>query len=148
MERWESISGATISGIKCKRRNRGEWYDNIFAFDTETTSAFITPEGKIIPYDFSLPETYYTKCDKIGFMYIWMFSVDETVYYGRTWDELKSFLQELDRILPENKIVYVHNLSFDWQFLRNAIPEWDSVFCRNKRKVLTADVGAYHFRCS
>ena len=148
MEHWANISGATISWVKCKRRNRGEWYDNIFAFDTETTSAFITPEGKIIPYDHTLPEVYYTKCDKIGFMYIWMFSVDDVVYYGRTWEDLKAFMKELDRILPENKIVFVHSLSFDWQFLRNAIPEWDSVFCRNKRKVLTADVGKYHFRCS
>lgn len=148
MEPWANISEATISAIKCKRRNRGEWYDNIFCFDTETTSAFITPEGKIIPYDYTLTEVFYTKCEKIGFMYIWMFSVDDTVYYGRTWQELTYFMQELNKILPEHKIVYVHNLSFDWQGLRNAIPEWDSVFCRNKRKVLTADVGSYHFRCS
>ena len=148
MEHWANISEAKISAIKCKRRNRGEWYDNIFCFDTETTSAFITPEGKIIPYDFSLPESFYTKCDKIGFMYIWMFSVDETVYFGRTWDEFKQFLRILNKLLPDHKIVYVHSLAFDWQFLRNAIPEWDSVFCRNKRKVLTADAGTLHFRCS
>ena len=148
MEHWASISEAKISAVKCKRRNRGEWYDNIFCFDTETTSAFITPEGKIIPYDFSLPESFYTKCDKIGFMYIWMFSVDDIVYYGRTWDDLRNFLKILNKLLPEHKICYVHNLAFDWQGLRNAIPEWDSVFCRNKRKVLTADVGTLHFRCS
>lgn len=147
MEPWGNISTTEILINKVKRRKK-DTYDNIFCFDTETTSAFITPEGAVIPYDYGKSEEYYTKCEKIGWMYIWMFSVDDHVFYGRTWDDLKAFIKELCRIFPAEKIVYVHNLSFDWQFLRNIFPEWDSVFCRNKRKVLTAEVGSFRFQCS
>lgn len=148
MDHWELMLTRSWQKREIKRRTRGIWYDNIFCFDTETTSAFLTPDGDIIAYDYTKSEEYYTKCEKIGFMYIWMFSVDDKVYYGRTWEELRSFLIELDKIFPENKLVYVHNLAFDFQFLRNLFYEWDSVFCRNKRKVLTADRGTLHFRCS
>lgn len=141
------MSTSTFTVRKVKRRKE-DTYDNIFCLDTETTSAFITPDGDIIPYDYTKGEEFYTKCDKIGFLYIWMFSIDDRVFYGRTYDELKQFLRELCRIFPDRKIVYIHNLSFDWQFLRNVFPEWDSVFCRNKRKVLTAEVGSFRFQCS
>ena len=147
MEPWGNISTTEILINKVKRRKKYT-YDNIFCFDTETTSAFITPEGAVIPYDYEKPEEYYTKCEKIGWMYVWMFSVDDHVFYGRTWEDLKNFFIQLNKIFPEEKIVYVHNLSFDWQFLRNIFPKWDSVFCRNKRKVLTAEVGSFRFQCS
>lgn len=131
-----------------KRRPGGIWLDNIFAIDTETTSAFLTPSGDIIPFDFEKPEAFWSKCKKFGWVYIWMFGVDDMVFYGRTFAELRSFLELLDDLTGEaEKIVYCHNLAFDWQFLRDAL-HFEKVFARTKRKVLTADAGHLHFRCS
>ena len=131
-----------------KRRPGGIWLDNIFAIDTETTSAFLTPDGDIIPFDFDHDEKFWSKCTKYGWVYIWIFGVDDLVFYGRTFAHLKSFLDLLDDLTGEaEKIIYCHNLAFDWQFLRDAIP-FEKVFARTKRRVLTADSGHYHFRCS
>ena len=48
-------------------------------------------------------------------MYIWMFSINKDVYYGRTWDEFIEFLNRLELFNDKKKIVFVHNLSFEFQ---------------------------------
>lgn len=127
------------------------WYNNIFAFDIETTSFYITPDGNIIPYEYDRPEEFYTKCEKCGIMYTWQFGIEHDsgmyVILGRTWEEFISFIQEFNEYFPHNKIIYVHNLSFEFQFLLN-IFSFDSVFARKAHKVLTCDTGNIHFRCS
>lgn len=133
-----------------KRRPGGIWLDNIFSLDTETTSAFRTPEGDIIPFDFEKPESFWQHCDKFGWVWIWMIGVDEHVFYGRTLPELHSFLELLDDLTDHaEKIFFIHNAAFDFQFIRDALP-FSRVFARTKRKVLTADCEELHlhFRCS
>lgn len=86
-----------------------------------------------------------------SFMYIWQFQIDE--YYtiiGRTWEEFLTFLMHIEDILQEDKIVvYVHNLSYEAQFLQGI---WDfqpqDVFCLKSRVVLKMDMGPFEFRCS
>ena len=55
-----------------------------------------------------------------SFMYIWQFQIDE--YYtiiGRTWEEFITFLMHIEDIIEEDKlVVYVHNLSYEAQFLQ------------------------------
>lgn len=140
-----------------KHHPGGVWLDNIFSIDTETTSAFLTPDGDIIPYDYNKPngfhrgeKDFWATTEKFGWVYIWMFGVDDLVFYGRTLPELRSFLELLDDVTQQvEKIVYCHNLAFDWQFLRNCLP-FEQVFARAPRKVLTADCMSLHlhFRCS
>ena len=131
-----------------KRRPGGIWLDNIFAIDTESTSAFLTPAGDLIPFDFSKPESFWSKCQKFGWVYIWMVGIDDLVFYGRTFAELRSFFELIDDLTGNaEKIIYCHNLAWDWAFLRDAL-EFEKVFARTKRKVLTADAGHWHFRCS
>ena len=93
-------------------------------FDIETTSA--NPYG-----------------DKVGFMYAWAlgFKDEEHIYYGRTWEEFVEFIDEIveifslgeDRVLP----IYVHNLGYEFQFMRNYF-EWENVFAVDNRKVVKA----------
>ena len=130
-----------------RKRKKETWYDNIFTFDIETTSFYRDPGGKILTYDFSKSEEYYSTCEKFGIMYIWMFGVDNVVIYGRTWDEFLDFMSLLSDVFPDHKVIYVHNLSFEFQFLQNVF-KFEKVFARQKRKVLFADVGNLHFRCS
>lgn len=94
------------------------------AFDIETTSVMV--QGQ-----------------KSAYMYIWMFGLGygNNVYYGRTWQEfinLCKLLQETYN-LSENRrlIVYVHNLGFEFQFMRKYL-KWLNVFSVDERKPIKA----------
>ena len=122
--------------------------NTIFTFDIECTSAFITEEGKIIKYTKGKSNEYWNNLEPISLCYIWQFSVNGNVYYGR---ELKDFIKVLDDFPKDTKcIIWVHNLSYEFQFLRNIL-EWDSVFCRSARKPIKCVAKEYpdiEWRCS
>ena len=124
--------------------------NNIYSFDIEITS-YIKLNGKI--YNASCYENFNSKekenCEFYSIMYIWMFSINDKVYYGRTWDELKEFWSMIEEIIPQKKIVFIHNLSFEFQFLRSQF-EFKSVFARTQRKVMKASLSYYNieFHCT
>ena len=131
-----------------KHQAGGVWLDNIFTIDTESTSAFLTPSGDLVPFDFEHGEKYWAKCKKFGWVYIWMVGVDDKVFYGRELADLVSFLSVLDDLTGKaQKIFYCHNLAWDFQFIKNVI-KFERVFARKTRKVLTAEFENFHFRCS
>ena len=95
-----------------------------------------------------------TNMDEIkqAVMYHWQACIDGMICVGRTWDEFETFLQEIDRWLPEGlcMVFYVHNLGYEFQFLR-AIHDFqpDEVFCLTGRKVAKCEIGSrFEFRCS
>ena len=124
--------------------------NNIYSFDIETSS-YIKLNGKI--YNPNCYEDFTQKekdnSEFYSIMYIWMFSINDTVYYGRTWDELKEFWTMLDEYIPQKKIVFIHNLSFEFQFLRSQF-DFKDVFARTKRKVMKATLSYYNieFHCT
>ena len=124
--------------------------NNIYSFDIETTS-YIKLYGKL--YNASSYENFNQRekdlAEFYGIMYIWMFSINDTVYYGRTWDELKDFLNRLEYNIPQKKIVFIHNLSFEFQWLRGEF-DFKDVFARTKRKVMKAMLSYYNieFHCT
>ena len=132
----------------CGRKNK---FDNtIYSFDIETTS-YIKYKGKIYQADYyqelskkEQEETIYGSC-----MYIWQFSINDTVYYGRTWEELRLFIQKLNEVVPEKKIIFVHNLSFEFQFL-SGVFNFSEVTARKSHKVMKCKMEDYNieFRCS
>lgn len=78
------------------------------------------------------------------------FGINETIYYGRTWKELKHFIERLEWFgTRDKKIVFVHNLSFEFQFLRN-IFKFKNVMARKSHKVMRCELIDYNieFRCS
>ena len=132
-------------------KKQNSLYDNnIFTFDIETSSLFRL-NNKI----YSTSE--YLKLDKkeqeeaefFAIMYIWQFSINETVYYGRTWEEFKQFIKNLDKVIPEKKFVFVHNLSFEFQFLKSFF-KIKNMFARKARKPISFELADYNFefRCS
>ena len=130
---------------------KGKKIDNtIYSFDIETTS-YIKLNGKL--YNSSCYENFNQKqrdlSEFYSIMYIWMFSINEVVYYGRTWEELKDFLDKLEENVPQKKIVFIHNLSYEFQFLRSQF-DFKSVFARTKRKVMKASLSYYNieFHCT
>jgi hypothetical protein len=67
-------------------------------------------------------------------MYIWQLSVNDIVYYGRTYEELDEFLYELDD--PDvKKIIFVHNLSWEFSFLKGYF-NFENVQARKSRHVM------------
>lgn len=86
-------------------------------------------------------------------MYIWQWQFGEQItVIGRTWDEFLSLSRLILRCLPPERwlVVYVHNLSYEFQFLKGIYqfaPE--DIFALASRKVLKCDMmGAFEFRCS
>ena len=86
-------------------------------------------------------------------MYIWQwqFGTDYTVI-GRTWDEFLDLQDRIRRVLPAGSwlVVYVHNLSYEFQFLKGIyqfVP--DDIFAVASRKLIKCDMwGVFEFRCS
>lgn len=123
--------------VRRGRKNHGgshlKYKDVVCAFDIETT-ALHTIEQSV--------------------MYIWMFAYGEDyVCIGRTWEEFMDFAFRLTNPLKasESIAVYVHNLSYEFQFLKGIYQfDTEEVFAVNKRKVLKATMFAdrLEFRCS
>lgn len=112
-------------------RNRRTYIDLICAFDIETTN------------DPSIEQAY---------MYIWQFQINQSTIYGRTWPEFLEFLGTIESMIDPNEylVIFVHNLSYEFQFL-SGIYEFESseVFAMDSRKVLKCDMyDHFEFRCS
>ena len=121
--------------------------NNIYTFDIETTT-YIRLNGK--QYDSLSYEDFTDKqkeeAEFYSIMYIWMFSINDTVYYGRTWEDLKEFLYQVNLKVPEKKILFIHNLSYEFQFLRGVF-DFSDVFARTQRKVMKCKFSDYNFEC-
>ena len=145
---WNKYNGIGHEpNIKGKRK----FYDtNIYTFDIETSSYYIL-NGKVYPaikYD-NLSDKEKEKCIKRSHMYIWMFGINDIVYYGRTWDELKLFLKRLDDHIGDTKYVFIHNLAFEFQYLKSNF-HFDEVSARKSHKVIYAIMRDYNIilKCS
>ena len=98
--------------------------DNIYSFDLETTSVFYDGT-RIFKFDYNLSNEAYSCFEPLGYMYIWQFSINENVIFGRTWNEFIEFLTALTQKSYGIIIIYVHNLAFEFQFLRNVINDFE-----------------------
>lgn len=129
---------AQAKHVKRKRGNNGgkskrDLKDLVCAFDIETSN---------------IPDIEQAS------MYIWQLQIDELgTIIGRTWDEYQQLLARVCDVLGENEsiVFYVHNLSFEFQFLRGIYPfQPDEVFCMDSRKILYCSMfdGKIVYRCS
>lgn len=138
-------------GHKADVHGRKNKFDNtIYSFDIETTS-YIKHKGQIYQADKyqELTKKEQEECIYGSIMYIWQFSINDIVYYGRTWEELKEFLKRLDEAVPYKKIVFVHNLAFEFQYIKSYF-DFKEVMARKSHKVMKCKMSDYNieFRCS
>ena len=120
---------------KTRTHNGIRYYEIPCAFDIETTT--------IVPEDGSRP---------FAFMYHWQFCIGEDVYFGRRWEELTNFFDVISYHLQLNNKcrlpVYVHNLPYEFQFLRRFFYVTDG-FYKDIRKPLKALLNdSIELRCS
>ena len=84
-------------------------------------------------------------------MYVWQFCANGLVCVGRSWKEYRKFIRRLTAGMKEEEyiIVFVHNLGYEFQFLRSVFKfEDDSVFIASPRQPLYARTGRIEYRCS
>ena len=85
-------------------------------------------------------------------MYVWQFQINDMTIMGRTWNEFITFLERVkDELKSEEYIViFVHNLSFEFQFLRGIYNfNKEEVFAIDSRKVLKCEMfNHFELRCS
>ena len=119
-------------GNKGSRKPKPLYKDLVCAFDIETT---------------------YIKGINQSVMYSWQFELDNKItLLGRTWSEYEELLDIICENLKtaEFIVVYVHNLSYEFQFLSgiyNFKP--DEVFAVDSRKILKCtQYNHIEYRCS
>lgn len=90
---------------------------------------------------------------KVGLMYAWGLGINGKVVIGRTWEDFLNSLKIIsDYFKLKSKkiklIIYVHNLSFEFQFFRKLM-KWKKVFAFKERQVIYClnDLNI-EFRCS
>ena len=112
--------------------------NTIYTFDIETTSYLILDNKLVNAFDYlKLSEDERERANPQACMYVWQFSVNDQVYYGRTWQEFKIFLDRIEENCDKEKFVFVHNLSFEFQFLCGQF-KFKEVLARKSRKVMGA----------
>lgn len=124
--------------VKSNKKEAGEdaiYYLNIpVAFDIETTS-IKTETG-----------------EKHAFMYHWQMCVNDVAVRGRTWPEFIEFLEWLKEHFGidfnHRIVIYVHNLSYEFQFFRKLCSFWSVFSLDNRKPVKALTVDGIEFRCS
>lgn len=122
----------------------------IYCFDIETSSGFLNNKGEVIAFDRNNGKKFYQNKVKVSLCYIWQFSIDDTVIYGRTLEEFKEFYEQLKLLHQDIKFtVWVHNLAYEFGFLYNIIaPDPTDIFSRDAHKVMKFTDGIAEWRCS
>lgn len=86
-----------------------------------------------------------------AYMYIWQIGINNKAFYGNTWEEfndclniINCYIDYLNRQKAKEKhkkefkaqaICFIHNITFEWQFVRKEIPVTD-VFLKSLREPL------------
>lgn len=126
---------------------KDKYSNDILTFDIECTSAWIR-EGSVIKYEKGHSNDFWNELQPLALCYLWQFSINGSVYYGR---ELEDFWKVLGDLPADVKfVIWVHNLSYEFQFLCNILT-WDDVFARVPHKPMKCRCKEYpqvEFRCS
>lgn len=131
--------------------SRTEFLRRLISYDFPTIHSRRSVEYYNIPAAFDIEVTsFYAGEEKQAIMYHWQFGIWSMVTTGRTWEELIEFLKAVRAILDiseERRLaVYVHNLPYEFQFIRKRF-EWDKVFLIDDRKPVYARSNGIEFRC-
>lgn len=132
---------------KKKFKKKNYYCKDIIVLDIEVTSAWIE-NGKVIGYEKGKSAEYWNSLTPLSLPYIWQISYNDNVYYGREFDDLYEVFADLRKDVQY--IIWVHNLSYEFQFLCNLF-NWKKVFARSPHKVMKCtpeDFPNIEFRCS
>lgn len=115
-------------------KKKVHYVEHLAAFDIETSS--YTDEG-----------------EKKATVYSYALAIDDTIHRARRTDEFFSLLEkiaeEMELSLDRRLVIYVHNLAYEWQFIKHYMT-WDSAFAiaSERRIVRAVSTLGIEFRCS
>lgn len=151
MEKWNGKKVRTKA-----ERNKRSCSDIIFTFDIEVTSLFKYEDGWRC-FRPKLPPEAYAGIDKAAVPYIWMFGYEAKngykSVYGRDFSEVARFLEKIS-MKKHRRYVYVFNLAYEFQFLRDLIEDngWTikNMLARSVRKPISFLIPELNieFRCA
>lgn len=132
--------------------SKGKIYYNLaMSFDIETSSFYEDKNGVIYTNDDFRKLKNQVRAEKKAIMYIWQFAIEENVIIGRTWNDFLYFCKKLYDFLNLKErfiVVYVHNLSYEFQFICRWF-NWIDIFADSERKPIKATTDSHFiFKCS
>lgn len=131
----EDFPESSIAYLPTVRKKKINYINAINSFDIECT----TIKGS-------------KASDSFSFMYNFQFCLNEkTVIFGNTWEEFEKFLDKLRHIFHLNYynrlVFYVHNLSYEFQFMKEFIGHFD-MFSKAPHRPIYLHSDGIEFRCS
>lgn len=115
-------------------KKKVHYVEHLAAFDIETSSYMDEGEKRAVVYSYAL-------------------AIDDTIYHARSADEFFPMLEkiavEMELSLDRRLVVYVHNLAYEWQFIKHYMA-WESAFAisSDRRIVRAVSTLGIEFRCS
>ena len=115
-------------------KKKVHYVEHLAAFDIETSSYMDEGEKRAVVYSYAL-------------------AIDDTIYHARSADEffplLEKIAAEMELSLDRRLVIYVHNLAYEWQFIKHYMT-WDSAFAiASERRIARAVTTlGFEFRCS
>lgn len=131
-----------------------KFYDNID--DILEPVEFIKSKNHYIsniPASFDIEaSSFYIGEQKCGCMYAWVLGINGKCIRGRTWRDFKLAIKSIVKYynLGQDRVfvIYVHNLSYEFQWFRKRF-EWETVFSLDQREpVYARTTDGIEFRCS
>lgn len=128
-----------------------EWIDEIVKSEPE----YVTVGKKLIwniPCSFDIEtSSYYQMGQKRATMYLWSMCINGSTILGRTWLDFKKILERLEKAFHTDHmqlIIYVHNLGYEFQFMRKWL-DIDEVFAvKERRPIHVVLKNGIEFKCS
>lgn len=128
---------------KKKGRYKCNYMHVPMSFDIETTTIYDKKDDGTVDSSKNPPYAY---------MYHWQMCIDDIVVFGRTWKEFQSMIgkvaRELDTSSENRCIIWVHNLSFEFQFFRRFVNVVDGFYRDTYKPIYVVLDNGIEFRCS
>lgn len=105
-----------------------------------------------VPASFDIEtSSYYKLGEKRATMYLWSFCLNGSTILGRTWEDYLEVLEFISSHLHTSKIklvIYVHNLGYEFQFMRGWLKFEDVFAVKERRPVHALTHYGIEFKCS
>lgn len=115
-------------------KKKVHYVEHLAAFDIETSSYMDEGEKRAVVYSYAL-------------------MIDDTIHHARSAVEffplLEKIAAEMELSLDRRLVIYVHNLAYEWQFIKHYM-SWDSAFAiaSDRRIVRAVSTLGIELRCS
>lgn len=131
-----------LLGCKTSKKRGISYLELPCAFDIETTNIYQRDISGNICKE---PRPY-------AFMYHWQFCLQDQVCFGRTWEEFQllidTLIERMNLSYNNRLVIYVHNLPFEYQFMRKFLHITDGFFTAERKPLKILAYDCIEFRCS